>query len=83
MSDFREIFPPAEISATSREFLRTDPFGYLATRKRQAVGAVRTGDLDAMRDLALESLAVYGEQHALEIVFFWGDLIEEQIIESQ
>lgn len=83
MSNFREVFPPAEISDTSRKFLRTDPTGYLATRKRQTVAAVRTDDLDAMRGLVSESLAVCGEQNALQIVFLWGDLIEEQIIESQ
>lgn len=74
MSDLRKIFSGTEISATSREFIRTDPLGYLATRHRQIDNAVRMDDTEAMKGLLPELNAVFGERN---ILFYWGSLIEE------
>lgn len=76
MSDFRKIYPPIEISATSREFIHTDPLGYLATRHRQIDNAVRTDDVEAMAQLLPELNTVFGERN---ILFYWGSLVEGQL----
>ncbi|MEK7111538.1 MAG: hypothetical protein AAB856_03020 [Patescibacteria group bacterium] len=76
MSDFRKTYLETEISVTSREFIRTDPLGYLATRHRQINNAVRTDDVEAMAQLLPELNAVFGERN---ILFYWGSLVEERL----
>lgn len=76
MSDFRKIYHPIEISTTSREFIRTDPLGYLATRHRQIDNAVRIDDVETMEKLLPELNTVFGERN---ILFYWGSLVEDQL----
>jgi len=76
MSDFSKIYSEIEISATSREFIRTDPLGYLATRNRQIREAIRADDVEMMQELLPELNSVFGQRN---VVFYWGTLVAEQL----
>jgi hypothetical protein len=76
--------PPPELSATSRELLRSSPIDWAVARKRMLESALVSADEELFETVVHEYAAVVGIDGAISTVLtIWGNMVNETYSSEQ
>ncbi len=72
---------PKSLSEQSREFLHSDPIGWVVSRNRTLQTALRTGD-EELLDFVRNEYACVGKNAEWLVLSRWGDMIDQKLDEE-